>query len=256
MTHTDEQAKTALITGAAGGIGRAIAVALASQGWRLMITDRDEAALRETRQHCLSHTRQVQTRALDVTRQEEVVDAIEYTLESFGRLDGFVSNAGVSGVVKPVADFPVDVFEHTMAVNTNGTFLCLKHALPALQKSGGGSFVAIASTSAIRGRAGLSAYVASKHAVLGLVRCAALEIIGTAVRVNAVLPGPTRTAMIDAINEMARQGNTEGREIGRAAAAPYAQPEDVANVVTFLLSPQASHMNGAALVVDGASTVA
>lgn len=255
MAGTDEQEKTALITGAAGGIGRAIAVELASQGWRLMITDRHEADLRGTLQDCLAHTEEVRTCALDVTREEEVIDAIARSLQMYGRLDGFVSNAGVPGVVKPITDYPVDVFEQTLAVNTNGTFLCLKHALPALQQAGGGSFVAMGSTSAIRGRAGLSGYVASKHAVLGLVRSAALEMMGTAVRVNAVLPGPTQTAMIDAIDTMARQGSADGQKIRRAGAAPYAQPQDVANAVAFLLSPQASHMNGAALVIDGGSTV-
>jgi len=114
--------------------------------------------------------------------------------------------------------------------------------------------VAIGSTSSIRGRANLAGYVASKHAVLGLVRSAALEVVGTAVRVNAVLPGPTRTAMIDAIDAMAASGNAG--KVQRAVAAPYGEPRDVAGVVAFLLSPESRHMNGAALVVDGGSTLA
>jgi len=114
--------------------------------------------------------------------------------------------------------------------------------------------VAIGSTSSIRGRANLAGYVASKHAVLGLVRSAALEVVGTAVRVNAVLPGPTQTAMIDAIDAMAASGSAG--KVQRAVAVPYGEPRDVAGAVAFLLSPESRHMNGAALVVDGGSTLA
>lgn len=248
--------RTVLVTGAAGGIGGAIALALAGQGWQLLLTDRDTAALQDTQRQCRALGLDTEIQALDVTREEQVAAAVEHMLTRYGRLDGFVSNAGLAGIVRPIADYPTDIFAQTLAVNTTGTFLCLKHALPVMRTSGGGSFVAIGSTSSIRGRAGLSGYVASKHAVLGLVRSVALETVGTTVRVNAVLPGPTQTAMIDAINAMASQDGSHAGGVRRAVSAPYGQPEDVANTVAFLLSSQARHLNGAALVVDGGSTLA
>lgn len=257
MAQYQDTAKTALITGAAGGIGRAIALTLAGQGWRLLLTDRDIKALQATQQRCQAEGLRPDVLAVDVTCEPEVAAAVHHVLRHYGRLDGVISNAGVAGVVESIADYPTEVFAQTMSINAKGTFLCLKHALPAMQVAGGGSFVAMGSTSSIRGRAHLAAYVASKHAVLGLVRSVALETIGTGVRVNAVLPGPTHTAMIDAINGMAEQHAGDAvSPVRRAVAAPYGEPEDVAGTVAFLLSPQARHLNGAALVVDGGSTLA
>jgi NAD(P)-dependent dehydrogenase (short-subunit alcohol dehydrogenase family) len=254
MPRARPSVRTALITGAAGGIGHAIALALAGQGWQLLLTDRDASALQTTQRECQALGQAVDVMPVDVTQEADVAAAIQHVVARHGWLDGFVSNAGVPGVVRPIADYPLDAFAQTMTVNATGTFLCLKHALPAMHASGnGGSFVAIGSTSSIRGRAGLAGYVASKHAVLGLVRSAALETVGTPVRVNAVLPGPTQTAMIDAIDAMA--GKDAG-QVRRAVDAPYGQPADVADTVAFLLSPQARHLNGAALVVDGGSTLA
>jgi len=248
------QQRVALVTGAAGGIGGAIAAVLAGQGWRLVLVDRDSAALMAAAQSLPAPAEDVDMLVADVTDEEAVAGAVRHAMHRHGRLDGCVSNAGAAGLVRPVEEYPLEIFQHTLAVNVTGTFLCLKHALPALRASGGGSFVAIGSTSSVRGRANLSGYVASKHAVLGLVRSAALEQVGTLVRVNAVLPGPTQTAMIDSINAMAAE--REGGAIRRAVAAPLGQPEDVAGTVAFLLSDAARHMNGAALVLDGGSILA
>ncbi|ANN68979.1 SDR family NAD(P)-dependent oxidoreductase [Bordetella bronchialis] len=266
MAQREQGHRVVLLTGAGGGIGSAIALALAGQGWRVVLTDRDPAMLDGLRRQCDASMLGAETLRLDVTREQEVADAVRHVVERHGRLDGVVSNAGVPGAVLPIADYPLDMYTRTMAVNATGTFLVLKHGLPALRRGGDGSFVAVASTSSIRGRARLAAYVASKHAVLGLVRSAALETVGSGVRVNAVLPGPTRTAMIDAIDAMAQgragppgagppAANARGA-IQRAVAAPYGEPADVAQAVAFLLSPASRHMNGAELVVDGGSTLA
>jgi NAD(P)-dependent dehydrogenase (short-subunit alcohol dehydrogenase family) len=254
MPGAQQMERVALVTGAAGGIGSAIAAALAGQGWRLVLADRDGAALETVARSLTAQAADVATLAVDVTDEEAVAGAVRQAMHRYGRLDGCVSNAGTAGLVRPVEEYPLEVFEHTLAVNVTGTFLCLKYALPALRASGGGSFVAIGSTSSVRGRANLAGYVASKHAVLGLMRCAALEQVGSTVRVNAVLPGPTQTAMIDSINAMAAE--REGGAIRRAVAAPLGQPQDVAGTVAFLLSDAARHMNGAALVVDGGSILA
>ncbi|WP_144630959.1 SDR family NAD(P)-dependent oxidoreductase [Bordetella genomosp. 13] len=244
----------AVVTGAAGGIGVAVATTLARQGWRLVLTDRAGQPLDVAIRACEAAT-EVLAVAADVTREAEVQALVRQGLEHFGRLDGFVSNAGVAGEMQPIEACSAEVFQHTMAVNVLGTFLCLKHAVPALRAAGGGSFVAVGSTSSIRGRANLAGYVASKHAVLGLVRTAALEQVGTPVRINAVLPGPTQTAMIDAIKAMAANRHPGGA-VARAVAAPEGVPDDVASSVAFLLSDASRHMNGAALVIDGGSTLA
>ena len=155
-------------------------------------------------------------------------------------------------------DYPEDVFDQVVAVNLRGTFLGLRHVLGVMATQGSGAIVATGSTSSIRGRHGLAAYVASKHAVLGLVRVAALEVAGTAVRVNAVLPGPVDTRMIHNLDTMAREARERDGtpEIARAVAVRRADPDEVAGVVAFLCSDDAAHVNGAAWVVDGGSTVA
>jgi NAD(P)-dependent dehydrogenase (short-subunit alcohol dehydrogenase family) len=281
--------QVAIVTGAGGGIGTAIACKLAAQGWDLVLADRTEADAARAREACERSAGPPQTSSFplggtarsakgalhkrsagppvtidivagDATHADTAAAVVETALRRHGRLDGFVANAGVPGVVRPVEDYPDDMFRHVLDVNVVGTYLCLKHALPALRRHGG-SFVAIGSTSSIRGRAHLAAYVASKHAVLGLVRTAALECAGSNVRVNAVLPGPTQTAMIEAIDAMAAQGrpadDASARPgIARALRLPYGRPEDVANTVAFLLCAESRHMNGAALVVDAGSTVA
>ncbi|SDV47333.1 SDR family NAD(P)-dependent oxidoreductase [Chitinasiproducens palmae] len=243
------------VTGAAGGIGAAIVRRLATDGWSLVLADRDPRALAELADEVVALGGDCLPRAGDVTQPEYVAGLVGSALERYRRLDGFVSNAGIVGGMVPLDDYPEAVFDEVMAVNVRGTFLCLKHALPALRVQPGASFVAMASTSAVRGRANLSAYVASKHAVLGLVRAAALECVGSHARVNAILPGPTQTAMIDAIDRMAAQRSPDGH-VARAVSTPYGRPEDVAAAVRFVLSPDAAHMNGAMLTVDGGSIVA
>ncbi|AHF77195.1 Putative short-chain dehydrogenase/reductase SDR [Sodalis praecaptivus] len=244
----------AIITGAGGGIGGAIASRLARQGWRLVLADNSRQALVECQEQCASLGAEVRCVQGDLRREQDVAGLVAVADVEFGGCQGFVSNAGIAGVVEPIADYPAAIFRQVLEINTVGTFLCLKYALPLLRRTGG-SFVAIASTSAIRGRANMSAYVASKHAVLGLVRSSALECLGSAVRVNAVLPGPTQTAMIEDINRLAAARSPQG-EISRAVTAPYGKPEDVAHTVAFLLSSDARHINGAALVTDAGSTVA
>jgi NAD(P)-dependent dehydrogenase (short-subunit alcohol dehydrogenase family) len=257
MSGSDGAARTALITGAAGGIGQAIAETLARQGWNLVLSDRAGTALDDIAHACRAFNRRVDAVPADVRREAHVAALVAHARTHHGRLDGFVSNAGIAGVVQAVDDYPLDVFEQTMAVNVTGTFLCLKHGLPVMRAAaGGGSFVVMASTSSIRGRAHMAAYVAGKHAVLGLMRTAALEQLGTPLRVNAVLPGPTQTSMIDAINEMAAARSPDGGKIVRAVSAPYGTPQNVAETVAFLLSDASRHMNGAALVLDGGGTVA
>ncbi|MFT4437767.1 SDR family NAD(P)-dependent oxidoreductase [Caballeronia sp. 15715] len=245
--------RVVIVTGAAGGIGAAICLRMAQNGWRIVLAARTEEVALNVRETCRAIGTDAEIFAGDVTEAQYISALVDFASSHFGRLDGFVSNAGMAGHLEPVTTYPDDVFDRVVAVNVRATFLALKHSLPALRISGAGSFVATASTSAIRGRANLSAYVASKHAVLGLVRSAALECIGTGARVNAVLPGPVQTPLIDSLNELASK---RGSPIVRATQTPYAMPDDVADTVDFLLSEKSSHMNGASVVLDAGGTVA
>lgn len=243
----------ALVTGGGGGIGRAIALHLARAGADVAVVDLDEASGTKTAELVReAHRRSVFIRA-DVTRSSDVAAYVETTESTLGPITAFANNAGIEGVIAPIDEYPEDVFDRLLSVNIKGVFLGLKHVLGRMRERGVGAVVNTASTSAIRGRAKLAGYVATKHAVLGLTRVAALDMAGTRIRVNAVLPGPINTRMIRALDEQAQRG---GGGIKRAAATAYGDPDDVANVVAFLLSDQAVHVNGAAWTVDAGSTVA
>lgn len=248
--------KLAVITGGGGAIGSAIATKLVSRGWAIVVADHALAAATATAEACRAQGGTAEPLACDVTDAGDVQNLVRFATERFGGIDGFIANAGIAGLVTPLAEYPEDMFDKVISVNLRGVFLCLKYALPAMRAGSGGSFVATGSTASIRGRALVSAYVASKHAVLGLVRTAAMEYLGTNVRVNAVLPGPIHTPMMASINEMAARRNPDGGGVLRTTPAPYGKPEDVANTVAFLMSPDSAHMNGAAIVVDAGNTVA
>jgi NAD(P)-dependent dehydrogenase (short-subunit alcohol dehydrogenase family) len=253
-SHDADAGAVAIVTGAGGGIGAAVCHRLALSGRSVVAVDVDpQAAARTCDEISAAGARCVAVPA-DVTEAADVQRVIRTAVDRFGSLDTVVNAAGVEGVVRPLSEYPDDVFDQVMRVNTRGVFLMMKHALPALRGSSRAGIVNIASTSGIRGRAHLAAYVASKHAVVGLTRTAALERPTTGVRVNAVLPGPIETRMIRALEADAR--DHLGIGIGRATTVSYGQPADVAHVVEFLASAAARHVNGATWVVDDATTAA
>ncbi|MBP5858389.1 SDR family oxidoreductase [Marivibrio halodurans] len=243
------KAGVALVTGGAGDLGRAVVARLARAGFAVAIADLDSAGAEDA----LRAVRALDGRGLapcvDVADADSFTACIDRVEGELGPVTLLVNNAGLEGDVAAFSDYSADVFDRVMAVNARGVFLGTKLALSRMMPRGAGCIVNVASTSAIRGRAGLAGYVASKHAVLGLTRVAALDAAGSGVRVNAVLPGPIEGRMIRSLEEKAGGG------IARAGRASRAMPEDVASGVAFLASDEARHINGEALVIDGGATV-
>ena len=246
--------KAALITGGAGSIGLATARAFLAEGAQVMIVDLAEEGLTRAAEGlgstALAH------HVADVTSEEAVRDAVRATVERFGRLDVAFANAGVFGVVAPVAEYPLDVFERVMAVNVTGCFLLAKHALTAMQP--GGSLIINSSVVGLTSDRGILAYATSKHAVVGLVRTAAKEAAVRGIRVNSLHPGPIdnefqhriEVEAVGASEEESARAFEQMIPLGRHAA-----PEEIAAAVVFLASDESAFMTGAQLTVDGGLSI-
>jgi NAD(P)-dependent dehydrogenase (short-subunit alcohol dehydrogenase family) len=251
ISAVDAGRPVALVTGGGGDIGRAIALRLARNCSAVAVVDIDQGAAAQTA-HLVEAAgcKSMAVRA-DVSSPEQSARFVDVVEAGFGPIGIFANNAGIEGVVAPLHEYPDDAFDRLLQVNVKGVFLGLKNVLAKMIPRGSGAIVNTASTSAIRGRAGLSGYVASKHAVLGLTRTAALEVAGTRIRVNAILPGPIESRMI---RELDAQAGRNGQDFRRAGAARHGKPENIADVVAFLASDGAEHVNGAAWVVDDGIT--
>jgi NAD(P)-dependent dehydrogenase (short-subunit alcohol dehydrogenase family) len=249
VTHT---ARVALVTGGASGLGRASALAFAADGARVVVADVDEAGGAETVasiEHAGGEALFVPT---DVTEEGQVAALVAGALARFGGLDAALNNAGTTGAGGFTADYDVEDWHRTLALNLTAVFLCLRHEIPAMLDRGGGAIVNMASGAGLRGFPGLPAYVASKHGVVGLTRAAALEYAPRGVRVNAVCPGSTRTPMLEgyiAGDPKVERMMTRGVPLGRLGT-----PDEVARAVVWLCSDAASFVVGHAFAVDGGST--
>jgi NAD(P)-dependent dehydrogenase (short-subunit alcohol dehydrogenase family) len=252
MEAATSERPVALVTGAGGHIGRAIALRLALASSAVAIVDLDEERGIETASLVDAAGCNARFIRADVSSSEETSGFVEEVERTLGPIAVFANNAGIEGVVAPIHEYPEHVFDQLLNVNMRGMFLGLKYVLKRMLPRGTGTIINTASTSAIRGRAGLAGYVATKHAVLGLTRVAALDVAGTHIRVNAILPGPVQSRMMDALDEQVR--NAAG-SLRRSGVVDYGRAEDIANVVAFLASNEAAHVNGAAWVVDAGMTV-
>ena len=244
--------KVAVITGGTGGIGLASAKLFAAEGAQVVLVDLDQAAL--DRAVASIGAERAMGVAADVTDPAQVEGYIQATLAKHGRLDVFFNNAGIEGAVGPITDYPVEVFDKVMAVNVRGVFLGLKYAIPAMAKSGGGSIVITSSLGGLRGVPKLGAYIASKHAVVGLMKSAALECAALKIRVNTINPSPIATRMIESLEAGYAPGATDIVRKKMEAAVPlrrYGQPEEVAHLALFLASDEAAYITGNSYPIDG-----
>lgn len=239
----------ALVTGGAGEIGSEVVRRLGARGARVLVVDRAQAIV-EAVAGLRSEGLDVEAVALDVASPA----GWEHALAGVGHLDVVVNAAGVEGRSGPLWEQAPEDFETVMRVNATGTFLALRATLPLLRGRDGAAVVNIASTAGILGLPGLSPYVASKHAVVGLTRAAATEAARWGIRVNAVCPGPTEGRMISSIEQGVRPGDPALVRERYEAAIPfkrYASPGEVADVVVYLTSPASSYVTGAIVPVDG-----
>lgn len=243
--------QVAVITGAAAGFGLAVATRLAAAGARLVLVDRAADALHEAARGLPGATPVV----ADVSREADVDAYVAAAMSEHGRIDAFFNNAGVEGRMAPMTELSPADFDQVWAVNARGVFLGLRAVLAVMKRQSGGAIVNTASMAGIRGAATFSPYVASKHAVVGLTRCAALEGAPYGIRVNAVAPGHIDTRMARALTEQIDPADPERIFQQTAARVPlgrYGTADEVAGLVVWLLSGEASYVTGGTHLIDGA----
>ncbi|TVP62213.1 MAG: SDR family oxidoreductase [Leptolyngbya sp. LCM1.Bin17] len=245
------EGKVIAVTGGAGGIGEATARMAYGQGASVVITDR-EASPVETMAKSLGD--RAVGLAVDVTQRQDNERMVTAALEHFGRLDGVFLNAGIEGEVGPFESRSDAAWEKVFAVNIHGVRLGVEAALPALRKTGGGSIVITSSVAGLRGASGLSPYVSSKHAVVGMMRCLAAELGPEGIRVNTLNPGPVDNRMMRSIEDQANPGHGQEVQASFTARIPlgrYVTNEECAAMAVFLFSDAASGCNGDTYLVDG-----
>jgi NAD(P)-dependent dehydrogenase (short-subunit alcohol dehydrogenase family) len=253
----DFTGRVAVITGAGNGIGRATALAFAKSGARVVVVDRDREGGEASAGIIRQQGGEARFVAADVTQSTDVAGYVKAALDAWGRIDCFHNNAGIEGAWKHTAEYDEAMFDQVVAVNVKGVFLGLRHVLPVMLAQKSGAVVNTASVAGLVATPGMPAYVASKHAVIGLTKTAAGEVARSGVRVNAVCPGPVDTRMIHSLEQMINPGDPA--MVGRRyqSAIPmgrYVTPDEIAATVLFLCSDLAAAITGAQYVVDGGRT--
>jgi NAD(P)-dependent dehydrogenase (short-subunit alcohol dehydrogenase family) len=243
--------RVVLITGALTGIGRATALAFAHEGARIVVSGRRDEASQKLAAELRALGAEAEFLRSDVRHEDDIRSLVDQTVARFGRLDVAVNNAGTEGKPGPVTEQSAESYAATFDTNVLGTLLSMKHELRVMQAQGHGSIVNLSSTTGSKAAPGASVYTASKHAVEGLTKSAALEAAAFGVRVNAVAPGPIETEMLN------RFTGSDEKRTGLIAGVPIkrvGKPEEIAESIVFLSSERASFITGATIAVDGGKT--
>jgi A-factor type gamma-butyrolactone 1'-reductase (1S-forming) len=244
--------KVIFITGASAGIGDAAARRFVAEGAKVVVAARRKDRLDALVADLRADGGEAIGLALDVTDEDSVAQAVTATVERFGRLDGALNNAGLVGAGTPVAEIDSAYFRQVLDVNVTGVFHGVKHQVPVMLASGGGSIVNVSSVGGIIGMPNLADYIASKWGVIGLTKCVALEYGGAGVRVNAIAPGSTKTEMYDTWLPSAE---AQAEVASYSPMNQIALPDDVARAALFLLSDESRWINGTVIAVDGGQHV-
>lgn len=245
--------KTAIITGGASGIGKKAAELFLKEGANVAIVDVREDELTEVAEALEQFGPIISIRA-DVSSEEDVKKYVEKTVSAFGKIDVFFNNAGIEGKVAPITEQTVEDFDKVQEVNVRGVFLGLKHVMPVMIKQQSGSIINTSSVAGFIGSPGVAPYIASKHAVIGLTKTAALEAASANVRVNSIHPSPVNTRMMRSLEENINPGYGEKVKETLSKAIPlgrYGETGDVANLVLFLASDESVFITGSQFRIDG-----
>lgn len=242
--------KVAIITGGSGGIGQAAAQKFIEEGAQVLLVDINEDALKEAVDTIGDDN--ASYIVADVSQADATQAYVDAAVDRYGGIDIYIANAGIEGTLKPITECPIDVFDQVMAVNVRGVWLGLKYVIPKMAERGGGSIVITSSIAGVRGYGGLSPYVTSKHAVVGMMRSASKECAPLGIRVNTVNPAPIETRMMESLEDhlnVTREEFAQGLLMQR-----YGKPEEVANLMLFLASDDSSYCSGSVYMIDGADT--
>lgn len=244
----------ALVTGAGGAIGRDVCLRLTRQGACVLAIDIDPSALELTVRDAEQEGGKCVAREADVTDERQVEGYVTAALSAFGSVNWFANNAGIEGPAAPLSEFPSDGFRRVLEVNVMSVFFGMKHVIPVMRQQGGGRIVNTASVAGLYATPQLIAYGASKHAVIGMTRTAAVETAADGIAVNAICPGPQNSRMMDSIESSVAPADPEAARTEYLKTIPmgrYGEPGEVADIVAWLLTAAPPYMTGQNIVVDG-----
>ncbi|WP_152393624.1 SDR family NAD(P)-dependent oxidoreductase [Paenibacillus guangzhouensis] len=250
-----ETKQVVVITGAGSGIGRATSLKFAANGDKVVLVDFNQQTGEETLKMVKEQGGEGIFVQANVANTEDVQNYVNKAVEAYSRIDVFFNNAGVLQKMALFADIEETELDRILSVNVKGVFLGMKYVLKVMEKQGSGVIINTASTAGIRSEHSLAVYSASKHAVVGLTKSAALEYVKKGIRVNAICPGGVDTTLTQAVPAMMQESGYIPEELPNMRLGRYAQPEELAEVVTFLASPKNSYMTGSIVAVDGGLTL-